>query len=1121
MRVFITSCLCLAVLAACEADPDLASQRRSAETLQCPAGQIPWNFTQFPTPFTAESARRRGDAGVPETVTPPTPVTLRITAGFCAGEESLTAAAGENCNGRTECSFAASNCQGVVQLRYTCSNDPSAVKGLRCDTRSCYFQLKCDQPPAPTTTVAPRVECVPEQCHGATRRDENLQCVSDAARPIEYKALTRSTLSEKLVVFHPTIANAGATPVYPPTRKVFNRVLGGQTLDVDRTGITGLDQGTFNALSVESNLAFYRVLFPETIYDMEYIVWYVVPDGQPNLGLQGNLVLWAYDSWTTRNEGRFPAGSDTYRCQLHTVDMRKYGPGQRVPGLERTYAVRVKERFLVPRDCNDDSGTSLEARAAAGRRANVTLVDFLNAHTHAGTTLAASYGLDDNVIVLADTTESERRTNCAPNPSDFFFDPVAKAVDRVKYLNQRRVPFFFVAEVDRDGKPTGPDPRVPDRVWFRPTNQTHVGVSAVRPKKLVQKIRGVGPARGFIRADIDWFLSGDRQKYWQSSGFTSEREDSQLFLEGFLLPLDANDQPIAEPSEGYPRLGQLRVTKSTAHGVTYGGNYPVTEDLRKKFMTPGSPLYTTADGRKFLLRACLRFGGSDPSGTRSAVNNTYTLDFINRCQNATTPLVIRLDPAVAPLEPLATDPFSEATPQAGGDGRMSQSFDNDVENECVAGSHACRVAVSNGLEGRGAFGGSLFATDVTTTTAADGGTTVHVEKDAELWGFTVMSEEEDDPAVMVAGSPEVSFRLQPPWDLIVTSAQVSFPGLRWRSQQVAGQQGLGAGYSYSAPVRFGLVQGDVVFSTTVGFGLGGEFKYKFGGTAPATCTGTQEDCQELYLLQTPATLRDARAKCENTGGRLADMTSDLETRRVREKVPSDAGVWLGAQAANQYVNAQCLGAWDGTRCFSDHQTHLRWLSNDEDFATSRSFGAFTADSAEIAFDGTPSALPAISVERPTDKGVVLGRSGLQLAPMTASYASVCRFRNTAEVTTHALSGGLEATFGAGLSVAFCTPSEKFGVCLEGGFNIINATLTPTLTYTHHDIKDKRGRTGRQSNLTFDLKWDLVLLSGSLDLRVVFWKYFSFSYNLLTFSGFSLGVGGELYKVEWPLYEELQ
>jgi hypothetical protein len=89
---------------------------------------------------------------------------------------------------------------------------------------------------------------------------------------------------------------------------------------------------------------------------------------------------------------------------------------------------------------------------------------------------------------------------------------------------------------------------------------------------------------------------GDRQKYWQTYGFTFDNDCYQAVLEGFLIPLGSNDQPLPGPTEGYPSLGTVRLTSSTASGTTFSANSPVTKELREALMTPGGFPETNTDG---------------------------------------------------------------------------------------------------------------------------------------------------------------------------------------------------------------------------------------------------------------------------------------------------------------------------------------------------------------------------------------------------------------------------------------------------------------------------------------------------------------------------------------------
>jgi len=231
------------------------------------------------------------------------------------------------------------------------------------------------------------------------------------------------------------------------------------------------------------------------------------------------------------------------------------------------------------------------------------------------------------------------------------------------------------------------------------------------------------------------------------------------------------------------------------------------------------------------------------------------------------------------------------------------------------------------------------------------------------------------------------------------------------------------------------------------------------------------------------------------------------------------GVWLGGQIADEYTPSTCLDTWSSGRCVLGHQEFARWLSNDEDFASARTFGSFAPDTAQVFRNGAITPVPS---GQPVSRGVLVAPSGgLSFPALTESHPALCKFRNVASDTSHQLAASLEFSLGAGMSIGFCTPKDSLGVCLEGSINFIGAALKPKLTYTHHLLTDAAGRKGRQSTLTFSLDLDLVLLSGGLDLKVVFGKWFSFTYNLFTFNGLKIPGGGTLLEEQWPMYQELR
>ncbi len=1137
MKNFARSVSWLAVvLVGCA--PDTRQSSASLGSLTCDAGLVAFNFTKFPSARSSESLSRATDAG-------PAPFRLKpnlvsIVSGSCGGSTDWTDLFREACEGQASCAFQRTDCAGAVRVTYACSNTPSTTKSLICNLplHLCIFQMDCPASISLLQTLASqvsqdRVECVPENCHGATRRDENMQCIADRTKPIErswgYNEVTRQ--GERMSI---NLDTYDLKLVYPSLRKrqVSNFV---ERLDLDTSRIdyfnyTGSEP--FFAAATENSLSSYRTLLAEALYDMKATVYYPVKPGTENKGMQGAVSLWMYDEYKVGG-----SVEKAFRCLMHTVDMAKYGPGTLVENTPNPngfkppsylYKIEINERFIVPKDCREYGSTFLQSQAVLARPRGLSPVDFSNTATHLRGQLTASYDLEGKTFLVDDFTDEITKLMCGVRPSDFFYSEAAQTHDRYRYYQQREIPLFlqghaggFPTYLEKINQKLGPR-----GLFVQEANKSTLGLSAVRPRALEYKIRMAGKARGFLRVDADWYLAGDRHGYWARSGL----REYPMTLQTWLVPLDANDAPLAE--NFHLSLGEARVYKSTAYGETQSFRYAIDESLRSRFTEPGGLFETSKVGKKFKFKTCLRVGGGaagSAAATQAGRSLTrldtpqYTLEVneADRCRITAAPFLVRADAAIAPLEPLGDEDLAESNPQGTGDGRMSQKQENDQDRDCErvdGGVQVCRTSSAADQEGEGSFGGSVLATD---NNGYAGNGKAHVDREAELAGFQVIDDEEEG-AFETPGT-KLTFTISPDWDSIASALEVSIPGFEFEGENFSGGvKGLSMGVEFKVPVRYGALQGTIVYGVSIGVGLAVTFEYTLTPSRPAGCTGTDDECDVLYNELSSGSLNEVTRNCYAAGGRLADLRTEKESGFLRGKIASDK-YWIGAQLAEEYTNPACRLIWLPGVCQQNHLTTMRWLADDEDFATSTSRGAFSFDASHV-FQSTSAALTASgpSTGTPVFSGVVLSSSGnLEARPLSESYPAICKLRNTASVTSHELKAALEIVGAAGFSLAFCTPSEEFGVCIEGSINVLEAKLIPSVTYTHNDFRDQAGRRGTQSNIKLSLDYEVSVLSGAVELKVVLGPWFTFTYNLFSFSGLKLPLGGNLTEKEFPQKEDFQ
>lgn len=1123
-RLVSTLAVVTALTVAGCAGSEAPTHSEALAAVTCDAGYVAYNFTRFPTRSTAEGLSRSGDAGIGVN-RQPKPNLIHIESATCNGGASWAELFSDACEGRETCAFqrtdcrgpSSSNYEGAVRVSYSCSDQPSKKTNLVCNNplRLCVFELACEQPsPSPLELLLPKeqenIQCVPEQCNVSQRRDENMQCVSDLNRPVDYTWGwdTSRSRPERMALF---IDSYNVKMMYPSVRGLRGaqfKVLDLDTRNIDYFNYAGSETAFSRIWDVD--LARHRILVAESLYTVKGSLYYPVKPDTENKGLRGTVSLWVYDDYKIGS-----ANEKAFRCLMHSIDMTKYGAGTKVPEYTNLYRIDLNETFVVPKDCREDGSMFLESQAILYRPRNWSAVDFGNQSKRIRGNLTASYDLEGRTIMLDDFTDESKKITCAPNPSDFFYNEQAKTHDRYRYYAQREIPFTYQPHA------SGPNVLKIDEklgqkgIFVQEANLTSLGISAIRPKSLLYKIRTVGPPRGFLRVDVDWYLSGDRHNYWVNTG----TKEYPITLQTWLVPLDANDNP--QPESTHLDLGEARVFKANAYGETQSAKYAITEELRNRFMMPGGTFEATKEGRKFKFRTCLKVGDGSLDFLEPP---QYTLEINapDKCRYTDAPFLIRADPSIAPLEPLTDDDLAESNPNSTGDGRMSQKLENDQDRSCErtdGGAEVCRTSGASDGEGEGSFGGSVLATD-NSGYAGDG--KAHVNREAELAGFEVIDDEEESP--LETPDLKIAFNISPDWDFIADKLDVTIPGPNFEDETYSGGvNGLSISAEFTVPVRYGVLQGDIIYGISMGVGLAVVFEYTLKPPRPAGCTGQDEECDTIYSLMQPGTMHDVAAACYRGGGRLADLRTEAESGLLRDKISAGTKVWLGGQVADEYANPLCRVLW-WPDCMKAHVSTMRWLADDEDFATSTGLGTYALDSAHIF---KPTGMTALSIGtpppgRPGNRAVTLSDTGLlEARSMSEQYAAVCKLRNSATVTSHEAKAALEIVGAAGFSLAFCTPGAEFGVCIEGSFNILETKLIPSVTYTHHDFKDKAGRKGAQSDIKLSLDFEAHILSGAIELKVVLGPWFSFVYNLFAFKGIELPIGGNITEKEFPQKEDFK
>ncbi len=1165
-----------AVLVAACSDPSFDSQRAAVETLSCPSGQVPFNFSKFTSPMTTE-----GISSLAPDEKLPRPQrranVLKITQASCNARFDWTSLLGEFCDGRESCVINRQDCPGALQYAYSCSDSPNDIQRKICPgTYNCLGTLTCPQSaPGFTPLQVDKVACVPETCNVTQRRDKDLNCVDAAERPIELTNTSTENQGQFRYEGNTAWIYQFETP-YPP---VGVKVRNGKTIaDFDYSAIwpfapdgpntaTGLG---YLQLAASSNnyVGKFRVLFAGAYYRMKGGYRFADVSNVPleKKARKGSLTLYVVDEFATATTGR--DGNKTYsvndsavRCVLHEFDLGKYTPKASSDGRADSFEIEFDEGVVVPRDCEEGGPIWSENVKVLAKKNNKTPLEFVNS-TRPKSRLLAAYDVAGRVTYLSQKP-SEAKTACNPNPLDMFYNSTLETHDRVAYYKQRSVPLSF--EFTRDANyPREFDAfgyRIEDDgLHVRGATKTSVGITDVRPKKVEFKFKSASQSRQFFRADVDWFMSGDDRDFWKKQGLTG---DVRAKMTLSLVPLNADMSPRL--SEELP-LGPSPLLTSTPGGETQAMRFEITKEVKDKFADKASPYHASESGTPFVLRSCLslvkvsadseapvpKFEGKAQLAAFVATDFSLKIEpgFSGQerlevldaftCVVSAMPVVVKLDPSIAPVPSDEADDFSDSDPQSAGDARVSQTYDQDNDRRCTkamvagkSGEH-CDSRTISGL------GGSTAATILRTeVNDLDKGDQVVADKEAELMGLQVFDEEETKNFAFMSNKANFTITIAPNFDSIADAINAANTGSNLEAEEKRfsiGVSGLGLALSIKIPLRYGPVQGEIVFEISAGVGVGAELSFKQERETHQKCTDGTSNCDALYTLgTTPLSFRDARTAClVQKGGRLADLRSASESTKLRARLAAGQEYWIGAQVANEYMKGcadlarspslTSQAAFRGA-CTSQHKTHLRWLSNDEDFATRTANGNFVADLTQIQ-PGTPSlTLRGVALELPKERGVSLSSTGnVETPEMTTALPYVCKSPDVNYATKNEAQFKIVLAAGAGMKLAFCTPSADMGVCIEGSLNFIEATLEPSITYTHIGVGDSTGSTYvTRSNIKLSLETGMTALNGSVDAKVVFSVGifdFEFKYNILEFSGFKIPTGDPVEK-EFPLTGEPQ
>lgn len=1108
----VLASLAVVLAAACSpealaVDPDVGVKHQGLmPSYPCDAGMVGWNFG--PTLPTASSSEGlAAGATVIAKATPPP--TMTIKQAYCAVTTSIqyTLKAAEACDGQNTCIFRAScPANEAMKVLYACSDADGERIATAAGSASgqLLFSFSCPVTPPTladlTREASSQIACIPQKCGVTAHRGPDMTCVSDLSRPVMEQG---SGYRDASMQFTVPFGGFERQHVARRTEYGWDRTLDPQ----------GHPRGVSFASFVDENW----VLFPRGVYTFKGAKLLYKPNTSIPDGPRGRVVLYLKEQYYQVDASGQIVNSDpieAFRCVLHSFELGKYGQGTLQANGYASVDIN-QEKFMVGTDCSNVDLLYRHAMIAANK-AGRGEAEFNRLYRPKGSVLAASFDLEGETIYVPSSMTQENA--CAANPVDWYYLPSEKVHDLLAYYGQNQIDAYAAGST---------------RINFADPNRTELGLTEATLRQTEVRVRTQGALRGSVRVDYDWYLAHDKYKYWSTFGMGNA--GTKMVVRSYLVPPTSTGGQSPAPADGYFILGEKEVFKSDGLGTTLSARHRVTESLRDALLSAGSSLEIGATGkRSFEVLNCVEIrnveGGLQRMGLYGGGIHDYALEvgaskdaFVPPgfsappagCRWSRTPLQFRLDKAVESLDPLSQDDWAgESDPQAAGDAKLSQEHGADTERNCTsndAGTPACNLATANDQRGEG-MGGAQYLT-LDTNADVDTGHPYAAGADAELLGYTVLSDEEEK--AWEGPGQKVTISFTPAWESLRQWADSNFPEFEWTTGKYSGIMGLGVGWGLKIPVMVGPVQiGIVVFTVSMGFSV--EFSVTYSADEAYPCLQQGTACAKVMDA---APLKDALTNCYATGGRLGELSSVNEAAAVKKALTDDgaADLWLGAQVANEYPTPTCMSAWLESACGNTHITRHRWLSNDEDFATSTAFQLAPFDATQI-YGASGGGVPVVYLGKPAERGVTLASDGsLDSAAMSDSKKSVCVYEDAVSDQSHSVKSEIKLGAAVGFSLAFCTPSDEAGLCLEGSINVVSAGLTPSIRYTYHRLRDTRGRTALRSNVRLGVDWEFKILEGSIDVKLVFGP-FALKYNLVTFNGIELKkdiAGGKLVEVNYP------
>lgn len=1034
-----------------------------------------------------------------------------------------------------------------VTVSYTCGQDPTVKTATKTADPGMAFARPISLECPTLATPYVRKECVPSLCYGASRRDDNLQCVTDTSLQ------PTTSVQAGLITAWAEAADGGTsrfgTPLVEPADHVY-------PLTSD---------------------------FPYQVFTSAY---YKADNNKP-LPDTTSATTFAYDQFEFTDGGTPNPGVFGMRCVLAEATLKDAAVPSNVAGFQA--AVMGGKGSAIPATCFDQSAFGDERTSTFDAARALGLEE---------SAFRARYRFKQSWVVSAfdahgkTSTRRSGATAIAPNSIGFFYDPKRDWVNSLGYYSQR-------ADFTRAYK-----------VRFEPSKEIELSAidATVDASDLLLDVEKPDALPGFD-VNFGWYQRGSASlnPYFQDHKVANNpvqhlgqrnlrvtvemaRADSNLSN-----PWEASNSVRFPAQPVGPGISLFRKTERV--------HVDFTPELRRRMLTVrGTPTASTPaapDGfmsdfsdedTAFVVRACLDLDGLDRAIGDTTIDNRglpaangYTAKVSRRCSEPRT-VVVRRQLFVRPVQPFASEekPNDKGAMARNGDRDVGGGSDNAGQVSCVrnctvnadCGTGGVCTPGANGTIGQcvrtpqntkctndnrsqqgssGQFPLTMFSARSTSGTeqSASDQTKASGTASAEMLGFTTFAPTSSDATV--ANSPtktsfgvKISPMLQPiieTWKNkkigpLTTNAQKSLMKRRGlgaaKGEATNGADGLGLTVGREFYIQIGPVPLTVEFGLSAGLGFELELKgsverSQAGMTTMAYPCINNSSSRCFSVESTAETFAEAHRQCQLKGGRLAPVITPADLTEVNAALDtaSLAGseVWLGGQAAYNYGYPNCAtnggkwtngaGAPDGgysDNCRTGSITGYFWLTGQR-VAQQTGLSPTLSNVGNSGFSSTSFSLPASFI--PDKAGLTYRKSPLQVSAHRGEdeLPYVCQYDPATSVITQENSVGFTIEASIGFSAAICLPSNKIGVCLAADFKFIALSLAfetgsqNTSVFTGLNTA-KRLRTviGSTSNKGGA---ELTALSGSLQmqLRFLFWS-----------KGFDIKNFGPLGKKEWPFYE---